>query len=570
VFDDLTYHAASVAHWIRDQTISETPWNAQAYYPRNGELLSLWFVLPFGSDAYASLAGLYWLLLLSVAVLYLSRRVDVPWTGALMAATLSVGAFKDYAASFAAVDLAVYAALIAAIAFSLPGPRSVTESLTSRDAAVSGVTAGIAAGTKLFAGPGVLLLFLWWCFARRDLPFRARASLVMWFSLGTVALGSFWYVRTFVLTGNPFFPANIGPFAGMADLYTQTRLLDALLADPLDASIYIGIAKAMAAVGLAPLLIAAAGYSGSIERLISHRHAGVPESIRGVSLLLLAGAIYFLFYPLVPFSGFRSGDSFLFMLRYVAALVVPIGVTLFFWAFGRDQSAKAAVFSVGVLAIVTSWRGSAEDVGMAMIAGMAVLLTLWWRAKFLRIQRVLARPAVASFATTAFLAVLVGWLPVKQHLTDENLFQIDYVHSLNKAWQAIEALLPANSQVTWFGPRAFIYYPLFGRDFRLAPIRVRSDGTASLPFFQESREVPLVGIYHDQLAVNRETFVRNLMTGGIEYVLVTRLDRPEMSETWRDQLEALRSSNHAHLIYDDGNSWVWRLDVPAAREPGGQ
>jgi hypothetical protein len=351
----------------------------------------------------------------------------------------------------------------------------------------------------------------------------------------------------------------------MASLYEKTRLLDALLDDPFRPSIYAGIAKAVAIVGLAPVLVAAVGYVGAVVRVICQRSDGVTASVSGAFLLFLLGATYVVLYPFLPFSGWHISGSFQMMLRYVAALVVPVGIILFYWALGRTRSTQLMAMAIGLLAAVTSWRGSAEDAGLAMSVGAVILLALQQRNVLARARPMLASPAVIATATTAILALLVVWLPGKQRLTDENLFTLDWAQPIDKAWRAVENEVPTDSRITWYGPKAFIYYPLFGRDLRLSPLRARNDGTVSRPFFEESTLVPLVGIYHDRLAVDPQTFVPNLLAGGVNYVLVTQSGGSLRTETWQGQLEALRASDRAHLVYDDGNSWLWRLDAAGPR-----
>lgn len=561
LWDDLTYHATSVGHWISDQRFSVTPWNAQAYYPRNAELIGLWFVLPLGADAYASLAGLYWLLVLAVSVLLLCRRLDMQWPEMLLAGSLCVAAFKTsgYANSFSAVDVAMYAALLAAVALSMPREGLRLDSLGRSEALLSGAATGLALGTKILVAPGAALMLLWWCMVGWRAPAQRRMSLVIYFTIAVLALGTFWYARTAGLTGNPLFPTEIGPFRGLPRL-AQKRLLDAVAADPFDVRIHLAVVRALAIVGFAPVFVAAMGYLLAARRSFAHGLPTGSDAVLVARFLLVLGVTYILLYPVMPNSGFAGRGLFVLHLRYVAALVVPAGVVLFFWGAGRFENARPFVLAFGVLATAVAWRGSAEDVVSALVLGSAALLVVRYADGLRRACVWLSRPISALGLSVAFLVGLVAWFPYKQRLTNEVLFDVDYVRPLSNAWRAIEEHAPAGSRIAWFGPRAFIYYPLFGRDYRLSPVRVRNDGNEALPFYEELQQVPLASYYHDRLAVDRSKFVPNLIASGIEYVLVTRLDRPEMTETWRDQLEALRSSDQANLVFEDGQSWVWRLD----------
>ena len=560
-FDDLLYHGPSMAHWVRDGYFSETPWNPTAYYPKNTELLSFWFVLPFGSDAYASLAGFYWLVLLAVTVLYVARRLDIAPSASLVSAALCVGAFKTIGRgiSFTGVDVAAYAALLAAVAFAIPAAGPSVPVLSRRDAFLSGVAAGLSAGAKLFAVPGVILLFAWWCVATRGQTTRLRFESIMLFAVSAAALGSFWYVRSVVLTGNPIYPADIGPFAGLPGFGEHRRLLDAVVAHPTDPLIYFSVAKSLAAVGLTPVLVAVAGYFAAAMRVTKHVLSG-DSTAPGAYLIFALGSLYALIYPIMPSSGFYYEDGFRVTLRYVAALVVPAGIMLFFWALGQRQSFQPTILAIGILAIVTSWRGGVADAAMAVIFGISTLLAACRSTMLTKAKLGLAHPPIALAITSIFLAVLVAWFPYKQHLTDRNLY--GFGESVARVWGFIDQNLPADSRITWYGPVAFIYYPLFGRDYRLEPRRARNDGNLSLPFFKEAQQIPLLDKYQDRLAVDPRNFVRNLRFHEVNYVLVTRFDKPELTETWQPQLEALRASDEAYVIYDDGESWLWHLKDP--------
>jgi hypothetical protein len=562
-WDDLTYHGPSVAHWVRDQHFSVTPWNAQAYYPKNAELLSMWFTLPFSSDAYVSLAGLYWILLLAVVVMHLCQSLEVPWSGGLLAATICVAAFKSpglegFAGTLSAADLAMYTALLAAVALAMdrhcaggaPGDRS--------DALMSGIAAGIAAGTKLVALPGVALLGLWWVVASGKKSFARGIPRFLAYCFGAVMLGSFWYLRNIGLTGNPVFPVQIGPLEGFL-VPDSRRLLDALVSHPTDPRMYKGIISAIAVIGIAPVLVAMAGYAMTsvwIARLLKSQHVAMD---RRILLLSSLGAAYLVLYPLLPLSGFFRGDVFILNLRYVAALILPVGVILFFWASRLDSSTHALASIFGVLAIAVAWRGSAEEATIALCFGAAALAIFGDRHRLVGLKSALLRLAVSLGALTALLAVMVAWQPVKQRMTDANLYQVSYGQSMARAWQFLDAEAPTGSRITWFGPHAFLYYPLFGRDMRLEPVRSRSDGSRFSTFFEEYREVPMMDIYHDSLGVDPETFVEKLLSNRVQYVMVTQANNPGDLQHWKDPLDALSASDHAKLVYGDGQTWIWRL-----------
>ncbi|WP_157484924.1 hypothetical protein [Gilvimarinus polysaccharolyticus] len=72
---------------------------------------------------------------------------------------------------------------------------------------ISAILAGTAAGSKLFGGVFVALLGIYLVFSSRDI------KTVLWFSLLTLITGVGWYLRSFIISGDPVHPAG-GPYFG--------------------------------------------------------------------------------------------------------------------------------------------------------------------------------------------------------------------------------------------------------------------------------------------------------------------------------------------------------------------
>ena len=239
VADDLAYHAPAVAHWIVDGRISLAPFNYHAYFPFNAEVLSLWFMLPFHADGSAGLSGFYWGTLMVGAAISLiiaqghTRPTGMIVGGLLLSSPVLFGA----AQTFSAVDLAAPALVVAAIALSKPSRDRQTVGEDLVDAAYTGLLAGFAAGCKISFVPVVPILLLWQVWGlRRQYHAHMRVWIAAIFALCSTVTGAYWYVRAWLLTGNPMFPAAFGPFGGPfgAAEQSHTKLIRWIIASPTD------------------------------------------------------------------------------------------------------------------------------------------------------------------------------------------------------------------------------------------------------------------------------------------------------------------------------------------------
>jgi len=218
-FDSTWYHGPFAAgffqsgdtwslHFIAPQFLA---W----FYPANSELVHAIGMLAFSRDILSPLLNLGWLLGCLLAAWCIGRPYRVaPWSMALAAIALSIPALSDQAGE-ARNDIVGIFFLLAAVAIALAQserssylPASGT-AFGLGPAAVAGLSAGMAAGTKLnFLLPAAVLIV--------GVPFLApRGS--RWCALaagGASALlgGGYWYLRNLVHTGSPLpWIKHLGP-----------------------------------------------------------------------------------------------------------------------------------------------------------------------------------------------------------------------------------------------------------------------------------------------------------------------------------------------------------------------
>ncbi len=217
-FDSTWYHGPFAAgffqsgdtwslHFIAPQFLA---W----FYPANSEVLHAVGMLAFGRDLLSPLLNLGWFAGCLVAAWCIGRPYKVaPWSLALAAIALSVPALHDQAGE-ARNDIVGIFFLLAGVAIALAQrERSSTcqvgTAFALGPAAVVGLSAGLAAGTKLnFLLPGAVLVVGVAFIAPHGVRWRALEAA----GLAALAGGGYWYLRNLAHTGNPLpWVKHLGP-----------------------------------------------------------------------------------------------------------------------------------------------------------------------------------------------------------------------------------------------------------------------------------------------------------------------------------------------------------------------
>ncbi|HEU5253795.1 MAG TPA: hypothetical protein VFU16_10780 [Solirubrobacterales bacterium] len=197
-FDSTWYHGPFAAGFFQSGDTWDLHFIAPQFlawfYPANSEVFHAAGMLAFGRDVLSPLLNVGWFAGCLVACWCIGRPFRVaPWSLVLGAVALSVPALADQAGE-ARNDIVGIFFLLAAVAVALNGERD------RRTAAVVGLAAGLAAGTKLnFLLPAAVLVIGLVVVAPRG----ARGRVFGAGSLAALAGGSYWYLRNLAHSGNP-------------------------------------------------------------------------------------------------------------------------------------------------------------------------------------------------------------------------------------------------------------------------------------------------------------------------------------------------------------------------------
>ena len=230
IWDSMTYHLTNVAQWTQDGRIAvfDVP-VVRTYSPANFEVFSTWFTIFLHHDIVVEAAGLPAYLLAGLSVYAIARALEISkW-----ASLLGVIAYLSTPALLLAVTGTKNDPIMAA--FYLMAVALIIDLLSGKEATERPGYAGkmlglilvllLALGTKpymLHLSSGLLVIGVGfsyrskqslrgiWASIRRFLSGSRYSRIVLAVLLiSGLFLGTYWYVRNWSLTGNPFYPYGI-------------------------------------------------------------------------------------------------------------------------------------------------------------------------------------------------------------------------------------------------------------------------------------------------------------------------------------------------------------------------
>jgi len=573
-FDDKTYHAPSLVQWMLSGRIDLTPFSYQSYYPFNAELLPLWFMMPFGNDAAVPLSALVYAAMFIALSLEFGRRWNLPVWSRLVPAVLFLSSIEIVSQCnwFADVDVAAPVTMLAALAI---GCRDNSPA-RRRQVIIAGAFAGFAVGMKSTFAPlaGVLMImvagriFLRCRISDGRLPsppsvkrlsiFGTLANGLSFFIAATCT-GAYWYVRNILLTGNPLYPAKIGPFAGPFGGREQyaTTLASAIENNKLRATEYTEILEMLFAwpathAMLAAFAVVVSGLAVARVRLGSR---GVP-AVTAVTITVFAVVCVTLF-PWMPFSArgddghfYLGGSSRYLTLAYLCGfLLLP---RLLAWIespiLGRRE--QWAIFA-GLILLLTIPLGLAIDPLFAC-AALAVAVLSHGILQVLAYQPEAISHRISTMAnhSAVWFSIIALSLTAAAFAAPFSLHSTDRMH--HETWMNAQIDdLPEGSRVAmYFGLRPE-FYTLYGRRFQNEPVRLSADGTPAVALHE--RDDMHGGrnffdyAFDREIEVDPEQFLSNLQQSDIDFVVTPSM--PHRDDAWPCQ-----------------HRWLSTLDIPVFAE----
>ena len=561
-WDDLSYHASIVAWWVQTDSVGYAPFTYQSYFPLGAELFSFWFAIPIESLAQGNLPCLIWLGMIASAALVFAKRIGASFLPVALAigCLLVSPRIMFFKGTLTANDLALAASILAALAAAVH-PSDDKENTQWARALICGLAAGMALGTKPSIAPQFLLLSIWWVVS----VFRGKVhwSSPILFSLGTCVLGSYWYSRNWLVTGNPLFPAQVGPFEGPLALFVQqkTALASFMGQEGFWAKNWSRFFDWPLAAGALVVL----GFIGA--PMVALR--GIWSKRRNEYIPLWFCALLFtLIYPMQPFSGATNKplSGFVFTWRYLT-FPTAAGLTLVgAWAASSKKSVVGVVTTVfaGVF-LSCAIAGGLAEVAFATVG--ALLFALLGN----RFGPLLARRRL----TIACVVVTLFGLTTDHRIakTRENVYAFTDLWpgwknrsstGIDRAWRAIDDL-PVGSRIgslTYQASSHVHSFPLMGSRLQHTAVTLHADGRPRDLLHKTWRTDPEHWWWEfDQLesVITPEAFARNIQEADLDYLLISRWPRNSRTPWPESQVAARMTFDPEQIVYRDEYSAIWKL-----------
>ncbi|HEV7299497.1 MAG TPA: hypothetical protein VGN72_09055 [Tepidisphaeraceae bacterium] len=551
--DTLAYHLPAAVQWLQEGRLSLYDvwhWNpANTYSPLAGSTFIAWLVLPFGHDVLARFVQIPAVALIGVATVALCTAMSVPRMLAIaIAATVVLSRPTISEATLAKDDLFVVALFIAIIA---------TCGIDRLRASAGPVRVGVLIGlllamkyTVLLIVPVLLLLI--------DAPLRAGWRPRHWLTAIGVAtlLAGPWYLRNWLLTGNPLFPIDVRPlgipiFEGMF----ASRRDDALVSPALVWRVLTGTYFSLPAILLVPAALLALS-------MIAFRARQLLANPMERTLLIGPFIGIALFVAAAPFAESR------FLFPLFAMLLIAAGVTIARLLPSVAFSLPAALFLL-VLAIATAFEQS--HVGsivlfataglLVAVAAMAIVVA----RRFLpRVQWYPSSPIVG--AVVGSLAIYVCWHAyVADYLTDRPNAWRNIFGTPADAWAFVNMEIPPEATVA-IGNTVNVY-PLFGDDnarrLTYAPLRPNVSHVHDLPplYGQSLNGADIIRLIppYTVAGAERHVWLENLRGAGAQYLYIAK--REAIAEPV--ELQFANGLGDVFVpIFENADAVVYRIAFP--------
>lgn len=366
--DSLSFHLPAVARWIQNDSIwglhQFTPDFSNATYPHNGLVMQLAAVLPWEDDFLVRFVNAPFVLALAVAVWAIARELRAPHATALLAAAAAtaIPAIAYPALEQAQVDAPSLAWLAIGALFLVRWVRT----RDARELLPAALGLGLAFGTKwyhvVFVPVLVAVAFGGAFYATRR--WRELVRPLVLTGAGVALAGGFWLIRNWVETGNPVYPATVGPLFdapySRLDAYAGFRVWDYLTDWAIWKDWLVPAYEEQFGL-LAPVVIAAV----AVAAVVAWRRRD-----RGMLLVAGTAALLAVLYTRLPWTAYGPpGEPYLVgaNARYAAPALLA-GLVVAAWLAGRAGRLRAVVDVALLVAALDGVRRTYDGIGAGNVA----------------------------------------------------------------------------------------------------------------------------------------------------------------------------------------------------------
>lgn len=341
-YDSVTYHLPFAVEWLKTGNLWQVYYSAFAgplgHYPSNFELFALWSYFPFNKDYFVNLINLPVIPLLGVSIYAVARNLKIDTIMALLVTGLFLympQIFRQLGVPL--VDLFFAFSFMAAIYFL----QEFIQTKSMKDLFLMGLAAGLFIGTKYLGIPYLLpLLFIGFIAIGHIYKWNVRSISkgVAFIVAGLLMTGGFWYIRNWVVAGNPLFPMEIKLF-GMRIFEGYYGLSEKVLGYSLDQNVkdWSGLQEFLEAyfhmvgapgflIVIALMLLMGIGVVYGLKYLFAKNNKKEMLKKTGVLLLPMIAAYLFYFYWRSPFTYTNVVSNIRYAMMFLLIGCLAVGV----------------------------------------------------------------------------------------------------------------------------------------------------------------------------------------------------------------------------------------------------
>ncbi|OGX15635.1 MAG: hypothetical protein A2166_02575 [Omnitrophica WOR_2 bacterium RBG_13_41_10] len=454
-WDDLNYHFTFAVEWLKHRNL-ENPIVAfcdpsPTYYPVNGSLFFLWFILPLKNVFIADLGQVPFFIIAFFVVYSLARKIDLSKEYAFFSASMFVlvpNYFKQL--NIAYVDIMVAALFLAAsnYLFLIYKNKENYVKITI----LYSISLGLMLGTKTTALPYVPLLFIpFFVFCITKLNFKKCLAVLTVSVLFLILMGGFSYFRNLIETGNPLYPLNLKLFN------------EVIMKGVMDSAVYrahtlpkdYSLGKILFSEGLG---------AQTVIFLLPAIFLGLPLSILKRKKDLNFNFIYFMLLPFLLFLTYRFIIP-LANLRYIYNLL-GIGFIIAFYVADVLKLPKIPLKILIIICALTSFPELAKRIELVMSI-LLVPVLFFTLPHFFKLLKNKNLPEYVIFIVILLFLSLV--FLQKDYVSNEYSRYIKMVKysgfwpDAAKAWHWLNQNTKGNN-IAYAGRPAV--FPLYGTDFK--------------------------------------------------------------------------------------------------------
>ncbi len=558
--DDKTYHAAIIAEWLSDGKFSIVPSTYQAYFPLNGELLSLWFMLPFGHDGAVPVNGLIYLALFIALSLHFADELNVSKRWQLLPAILVLASTPTFfgITSFTDLDFSPPVIVLAAVAFLLASLNDAKRSINWPLALIGGACAGFAVGMKIsYAPPVGALCLIFAVVALKRCPFPKAIGACFLVAAAVLCAGFYWYFRNWVLTGNPVYPAAAGPFEGPFGAVDQDPTkLTSVIAAGLEPEQWQQLFNGFINRPFPIAVVAMSGLMTGLLAIIRRKHLSPDQGLIVISLLSVA-AVATAFFPITPFSGTNEVGGLESTGRYLNLLYL-VGGLLSVQLLRRMPNLNRLWHRLLVLGVLLAVFTApfAISFGKPIIAAIVGVTLVAFAA--LEIAPRLPGIRFPAFRYAALMLPVIALATVPL-----NLRSTDRLAAENPILTQVEKL-PAGSTIAQFNGWLYQGYALAGRRQQYQPVRLLGNGKRYTPMHLRGNErAPDEDFWtyerhHGEANLAAIELINNLRAAKVDFVITSAAPDGE----WPVQHQLLIAIDEFPRLHESEHGIVWDLRKP--------